>query len=312
MYVSFVVNIPKMVVCDRYNNAESSTDQDELTSEEIAIRKLAKSILLNQIFIATYQERRYVQGLNDYRDVVRIHNEETNLLKALKHVKKRMESYYQCWIGITEDDMIGAPVGTCIWVELPEQGKFGKYWFKIKSIKFKKNEIMVKVKILRDANTPDKDILKINSNPDEFMANVKENLAEMVVMTKMSLGTFLTDILTIENTKSALVYVSAVLVTIFIGFVNLVQYLGEYFLKLCRELSLLVKSLTPILIAFIDMIGKTFGSLFYLIFLLFVGNKRKPQPQATTYITYQPLGAPYNQRALPYHRTSSVRISEIN
>lgn len=303
------------------NTDSSSMEQDDLTSEEISIRKLAKSVLLNQIFMATYQERRYVQSLNDYRDVVRVHSDESDLLKSLKHVKKRIESHYQCWIGITDDDMTGAPVGTCLWVELPQHGKFGRYWFKIKSIKFKRNEITVKVKVLRDADTPDRNVVNVTTNSKEFIEQVQETIIDMLIITKTNLIAFHKEIFTIDNTRKALVYISALLVTLFIGAVHLLQYLGEYSLRLFREVSIFVKYATPIFLAIIDMVGKTFGSLFYLIYVLFRGN---PKPQSYTYLNNQALGGasystqraikgPYvTQRAIPYHMQSNVRITEVN
>ncbi|XP_049805640.1 uncharacterized protein LOC126248577 isoform X2 [Schistocerca nitens] len=109
----------------------------------------AKKLLCNKVFLGHYQERRYVDSLKSYRDVVLIDEGESDLKSQLDIVKQHMAIYCGTsisWIGITGPDVIGAPNGYAVWVKLHEM-PFGKYWFQIKNIKISQScEVVISLK----------------------------------------------------------------------------------------------------------------------------------------------------------------------
>lgn len=298
----------------------NSFDQEDLSKEELNARNFAKSLLLSRIFVATYLENRYVQSLNEYRDVIRIHDDEKDLLQTLSIVKKRIESQYRnCWVGITETDMVGAPVGTCLWVELDSNKTFGRFWFKIRSIKFKLNEVIIRVKVLRDADSLDQGAnVKSQGNLAAPLTTeeIKEKCLEALKNFSEHLRNSLQEVVTIQNTKDGVVYMCALMVTILIGGMQFLQYLGDYSLKLFRELSILMKNATPFLIALMNTLSTVICAFFQLIYYLFRGPNKRNYNQiyyAAAGENRRSIQAPYyDRRGLTYQRPSGVQITELN
>lgn len=113
------------------------------------VKTFSKRMLKTQLFMGTYEEKRFVQPLNAYRDVVRVHSDEKTFIENLLTVKHKAQSElgeFLPWIGITEPNMIGAPMGYCLWVILPVE-VFGSYWFQVKSVRCSTMEV-IRVKLL--------------------------------------------------------------------------------------------------------------------------------------------------------------------
>lgn len=103
--------------------------------------------LLISLKIILYFFSRYIADLNTYRSVVLIDKNEHELINDLEIIIGKLQSFDK-WVGITTPNIIGAPAGYCLWVDLEEE-IFGSFWFQIRSIKFKQKEISIKLKKLR-------------------------------------------------------------------------------------------------------------------------------------------------------------------
>lgn len=64
--------------------------------------------------------------------------------------------------------------------------------------------------------------------------------------------------------------------TIISVFLDSLQYLGEFSLRLFREFNNFVKVSTPIFLAIIDLIKKSIGGFFILIAMMWGSSSRAP------------------------------------
>ncbi|KAJ8985758.1 hypothetical protein NQ317_014411 [Molorchus minor] len=280
----------------------------------------------NSLFMGSFHEKRLVESLNSYRDVITISPDEEDFIKNLMAVKKKIDKDWlkKTWVGITEPNTVGAPVGYNLWVELREE-IFGKYWFKVKNIEFLENEIRMKLDIIR----PVKDEYSLNNASNESAENdqsidVQALLKEVGRNVKQNLICFYKNILTFKNTKETVIFTSLLLATIVAGAFNMIQYGLEYLLRLIKELSGFIKAASPIIIAFINCIGR-FGSGMFSMILGICKRNPVPQPVYNAYVNYDPYQNQfqdprlrYNQhfaRALPYYpkqRRSGVQITPLD
>ncbi|XP_034253047.1 uncharacterized protein LOC117652328 isoform X2 [Thrips palmi] len=316
----------------------SSTSTDvtsDLSPEEAEIRNFVKKRLGKRLFLGHYQERRYVDTLRLYRDVVVLHKSETELQVDIERVQLKLISFYRGgkWLGITSPDTIGAPAaGHCLWTKLQDVA-FGFYWFQIRQIRFEDNAVEVRLKVIRKVNeeviapaaaapslsktiSDNVDSLKsriktsihsMNENPSSKKESSSENdnpsskkespskpsqsvpendCAEkegsVPVPDKHTITVDDMKVLgqvVIHNWKEIFLFLSTAIVGIVIGLAKCVEYAGNFSLKLLHEFSFLMRTLTPIVLGVIELVGKLVGGLYLLIAMLFRGNGPPPPPQ---------------------------------
>ncbi|GJQ69067.1 hypothetical protein Trydic_g6231 [Trypoxylus dichotomus] len=194
-----------MVIPTRTCSSDTSvsSELDDLSFDEKRVHIFAKQMLHGRLFIGSFQERRYVESLNAYRDVVCISREEQELIQDILTVKQKVEELHpnNHWVGITTPDIIGTPASYSLWVELPENTPFGAYWFKIRRMKFNINESCLRIKVIRpitqDAHRTKESKEQTTSDNLSFedtYANVREDINE-------KLHYFLQNITTFANLK---------------------------------------------------------------------------------------------------------------
>ncbi|XP_017466859.1 PREDICTED: uncharacterized protein LOC108359488 [Rhagoletis zephyria] len=129
----------------------------QISPQEEAMQSLCKQLLKSKIFRGYYEERRFVDAVSDYRDIIGLHRSEREFERLLLDIKCKLQLFYQhsphVWIGITHGDCMGVmpkkyTLDTHIWLQLQEAA-FAQYWFLVKSVRFRKNEVLLKLKIVR-------------------------------------------------------------------------------------------------------------------------------------------------------------------
>lgn len=252
----------------------SSVDQNNL--EKLSyVQDFAKRMLKGRFFIGSFQEKRYVANINAYRDLIVVSKEEWELIKDLQVVKRRIRSVYRSsWIGITTPETIGAPAGHCLWVDLQDE-VFGSYWYKIKSVRFCDTEILLTIKIIRpvnlhdESNAPSVDSI---SNYGDCISSLSQNYKSVFAKVQYflldSCSYFFKNVATLTNIKSAIVFAFILIATVGTACVHVLRHSPEYFLKLLRELSGIIKAITPIVVVCIETLGKIVGGILLLIAML--------------------------------------------
>lgn len=292
-------------------------------SEEEAVQLFAKQMLQSRFFMGRFQEKRYVASLQSYRDVILVSNEDVDLIRDLEVVKKRVCGFYtDHWVGITDPNIIGTPSGYAIWTELPAE-IFGNYWYKITKLRFRSKEILLKLKVIRPVGTGvslSKTLLSAEKSED----SKKDTYTSILGEANESISWFCRTILTLNNTKEFLRFLSILFVTVFTGLLTFIERFGDFTIRFIKELSQLIHALTPTFIACINLIAKIVGGLYLLI--LSMWKTRSPPnvyqspyiPRSNPMITNHPnYNTVYYSRALnvPHYRRRSsggVTITPLN
>lgn len=292
--------------------SELPNSMDERSNNEY-IKNFSKRMLRTQLFVATFQEKRYVEPLKSYRDVVKVDSDEKEFIENILAVRKKLRQERPTsskWIGITGPDTIGAPVGYNLWVILPIE-VFGTYWFKVKTVEFLENEVRVKLDIVRPVRN-EKSVSDVSEADDSSNFDLKSSIQDLSNSIRSNITNIAKTHLTVTNIKGTVIFTLLLIGSIIGGGVNVVKYLMEYLLKFMQETSGFIKVCTPIIISCIDLIRKTIYGLFTLIVVLVHGrpNPRQmysPHINPNNMIAYEEPR--YRRRGLPYN--SSVTIEEI-
>ncbi|ENN76408.1 hypothetical protein D910_11386 [Dendroctonus ponderosae] len=271
-------------------------------------------MLKTQLFIGSYEEKRYVEAVDSYRDVVRIDSDETQFIGNLEVVTRKLkQEFYNetAWIGITDPNTIGAPAGYSLWTVLPI-GVFGKYWFKVKSVAFTEQEVRLKLDVVRplrsEQSTADSSGISASQDFD-----LKTSLLDASSSVHSSFTSWIKTNLTLTNIRSTVIFLSLLLTTIIAGAINLVKYLMEYSLKVMNQTSKIIEVCTPILITCIELVRSILFGILSMIVTLLRGKQLSQQ------VIYVPSPNPPRQYMLQYptkrsarQRGSSVTIQPID
>ncbi|XP_045523092.1 uncharacterized protein LOC123713464 [Pieris brassicae] len=273
------------------DSSENSTQLDRIEDMAVLnVKKYVKDLLRSRIFLGRYLERRLVDQRIGYRDVVVISAAEAEIKRDMIEALQRLRSVFPLlhWIGITDSNAISVNVSPslCLWTEIDNQ-PFGPFWFQVKSIKFRVDEILISLNCIRpitDSYLELEPILtganKKPKNNVSQVSEVKENLNESISEIKETLKSALT----IRNAKEFVTFVFAFIIAIFTGSTAFVNFLGNFILALLRELSILIKNSTPMLLGFLDFLSKIVGGFYILLAMLFKSNV--PHPQNKRSLTY--------------------------
>lgn len=293
------------------NNIGSSIESTYSTASTIPNDKkhdnmqiFCKQMLKTRVFLGHYQEKRFVAGVKAYRDLIVVSSSEKNIARDFEIVRNRIVSALGSakplvWVGYTHSGMIGAPVGSCIWTELSDPIPFGKYWFQVKTVRFRENEVFIKLKMLRPlhasepveqaehrnifpSSTTTDDGSPISSRMSETANDVIANFSELFTVWRHSMHDnllwLITQQITTKNMVSLIKVLFLLLVAGLTASVQSVKYLGEFTLRFMEETSKLVHVLMPLLVKCVDLLSKTIGGIYILIAMVWrdsVGGGRR-------------------------------------
>ncbi|XP_075975533.1 uncharacterized protein LOC142976163 [Anticarsia gemmatalis] len=254
------------------------------------IKNHVKEMLKSRIFLGRYIERRLANKKIGYRDIVLVSAAEVELKKDLLEAQHKLSNITSKshWIGITETEALGYhSAGVCLWTEIDNQ-PFGPFWFQIKSLKFRDEEVIVTVKCLRhisDAFIEIEPILtgavkKVKNTSEKKLENSTASLNETYNDITGTLKSFLS----ITNVKEFFTFLFAFVIAIFTGSTAFVNFLGNFILALIREMSILVKNSTPMFLGLLDFFSKIVGGFYILLAMLF--KQSAPVPSDKRSVAY--------------------------
>lgn len=294
---------------------------------EIALQSLCKQLLKSRLFRGFYVERRYVDEVKGYRDIISLQKSEKSLDKMLRDIRDKLQLFYShqnphMWIGISSGQLTGInnpplAFNTYLWVEMNDLA-FGQYWFSIKSIRFRDNEIILKLKevqnVEEDESSPkwskvptinekqeicDKtnESLETTSNSStQTPASLKDNqinfddfvilLQQWWATIKQTIYDFMAQDISKANIKAFLRFMGLLIVSILSGALVGVKFLGIFTLRFMFELSRLTHVLTPIIFKIIELFNKMIGGFYILLAMIWkdaVVNRNQPKHNALEY-----------------------------
>lgn len=251
-------------------------------------------MLKTRIFLGHYQEKRYVNTLRTYKDLIVMNKNEKILCDDIAKVQSRIINFYadqttngqdDIWLGFTHPHTIGAPAAYCIWttldavVDTNSTVAFGEYWFQIRTIKFNASQIEIQLKVLRPVNNLTTATFALPTTFDcdsaTDLINYVQNSMTTVDWTQLfstwrttineNAFRFVTEQVTVKNLKNVVRIAGIVVLITMTAFIQVVQYMGEFTLKFIHEFSRFLHVATPIILALIDTLGKIVGGLYILI-----------------------------------------------
>lgn len=169
-------------------------------------------------------------------------------------------------------------------------------FLQIKTIKFRFNEIQIKLKKLRsiddaDAKTFTEKLRAATKAPDcddssSTDADALEQWRVLFEFWKREISAAIAWFLSISINRQTIIetlrFISLVIVSMFAGSTQIVKYLGIFAIKLIERTTWLAHVLTPFALGLLDLCSKIIGGLYLLIAMMWrdsVGAQRPP-PQA--------------------------------
>lgn len=324
-----------------------------ISPQEAALQSLCKQILKSRLFRGIYEERRYVDDIKGYRDIVSLHKSEKDLNKLVKDIRDKLQMFYShqnpnLWIGVTCGPLAGsapkaAALDTFIWTEM-EDLAFGQYWFSIKTLRFRDNEVIIRLKVVRSVDTeemsekwtkntvtPSKTAITqtaTESNgaaPNDNSKDVENsfipldkqvNLNDFAELfqqwwssIKQTTYDFMSNDISKENLKGVLKFLALLLVSILSGALMAVKFLGQFTIRFMFELSRLTHVLTPIIIKIIEVFNKIVGGFYILLAMIWkdtVVNRSQPKHAALEYNRPMYKAIEYDVRMRRQESTSPI------
>lgn len=266
-------------------------------------QKQCKDLVKSKVFLGHYQEKRYVESLNAYRDIITLSDAELDLKSSLNELSQRISSHYKkrsqiMWFGYTNSEVeLCRPAGQSLYTELHDMA-FGHYWFQVKTIRFPdewmngNSEILLKVEAIRalaksDYQEPkeatsliDKlnDVKSINiATWNDYFAQWKEDLNEAALW-------FCSVRMNAINLLHFLKFLPLLAVSLSVAAFQSIHYIGSFTIIFLTEFRKLVKALMPLFLGILELFSKLVGGFYLLIAMIWrdsvgPGNQVRPLPQ---------------------------------
>ncbi|XP_030374055.1 uncharacterized protein LOC115623714 [Scaptodrosophila lebanonensis] len=277
--------------------------------EELAMQSLIKQLYKSRLFRGFYIGRCYVDQVEGYRDVIALQRSERELEKQLLSSASKLQLFYQrfvpnMFVGITKGNMGSythtphpSQLDTCIWTELNDLA-FGEYWFSIKTLRFRDQEVSLKLKMVRPVETElqqtrsisiattTKDMRASSSNlatsQPKAAAEGTENqrqseigLSDFLAVLqqwgdgiKLTIYDFMANDVNKRNIVGTIRFLGLLIFSALSGAVVALRFLGIFTLRFLFELSRFTHTATPILFKIIEFINKIFGAFFILLTMI--------------------------------------------
>lgn len=124
-----------------------------------------------------------------------------------------------------------------------------------------------------------------NADSDNNWDTVKQKWGDIMeeIMTSFA------SVITLPNVKRAVCFTAVLIVACVTGILHSIRYVGDYSLKLLREMSVFIQASTPLFLAVIEFFAKCVGGFYLLIAMMWRGSNVPPP-----HVDWQP-----NRRGLP-------------
>lgn len=320
--------------------------------EELAMQSLTKQLLKSRLFRGIYLERCFVEQVGGFRDVISLQCSERDLEKQLLSSASQLQMFYQrfvpnMWIGITKGSLGNykhtphpAQLDTCVWTELNDLA-FGEYWFSIKSLRFRAQEVQLKLKMVRSVEaektllTPRPSISLKKSSPSRVAAITDGDSAEVADANAAGIVTeeqqlpaigfadfvnvlqqwrqsvittiyeFMANDVNKRNIMGTIRFLGLLIFSIISGAAVALRFMGILAVRLLFEISRFTHTATPIVFKLIEFVNKIVGAFFILLTMIWkdlVVNRGGSVPR-------QPLEASNRFKSLTYEHTEPHRRS---
>ncbi|XP_039494594.1 uncharacterized protein LOC120453790 [Drosophila santomea] len=315
-----------------------------MSPEELAMQALTKQLYKSRLFRGYYMERCFVEQVSGYRDVVVLQRSERELEKLLHSSAGQLQKFYQrfvpnMWVGITygsfgsyQHKADPGQLETCIWTEMNDLA-FGEYWFSIKSLRFRDNEVQFKLKMVRPVDpepmaTPRRSLTLNRSSPikaitvgegsssktDEAAEQIQLGLNDFLAVlqqwgdgVKQTVYDFMANDVNKRNILGTIRFLGLLILSAVGGAALALRFLGVFAVRFLFELSRFTHTATPIVFKLIEFLNKIVGAFFILLTMIWkdIVTRGQPVPKQQ----HLQLGANSAFKSIQYERSEPNRRS---
>ncbi|XP_017083614.1 uncharacterized protein LOC108116319 [Drosophila eugracilis] len=309
--------------------------------EELAMQGLTKQLYKSRLFRGYYLERCFVEQVGDYRDVVVLQRSERELEKMLHTSADQLQRFYRrfvpnMWVGITSGSYGSykhtpdpGQLETCIWTETSDLA-FGEYWFSIKTLRFRDQEIQFKLKMVRPVEaepiaTPRRSLSLNRSSTTKAITAGEGSTKTVEVTEQLQLGLndflivlqqwgdgvkqtvydFMANDVNKRNILSTIRFLGLLIFSALGGAVVALRFLGIFTVRFLFELSRFTHTVTPIVFKLIEFLNKIVGAFFILLTMIWKDLVNRGQPV----LKQQQLEASSRFKSIQYERSEPHRRS---
>lgn len=236
-------------------------------------------------FIGNYCAKQLVSELNQYKNVIILHPNETELIDTLRSIRRQMTAGdYGKWFGY---EYMG-PAGDCIWAEFSAADDdavdvaaanaatptaFGEYSFRIESVQHTTSAVELIVQPVRPvtptggilADTTIGCFLQGQQHLFEQLATIDVWAYEKGRALCAAVAHFYRNELNWTNVRHWLYMLAVLCIAGVRSSVQVVSSLGEFSLRFLDTLERLLRTAAPIFLALISLCGKIVGGAYILL-----------------------------------------------
>ncbi|XP_016979208.1 uncharacterized protein LOC108044642 [Drosophila rhopaloa] len=308
--------------------------------EELAMQQLTKQLFKSRLFRGHYLERCFVEQVGGYRDVVVLQRSERELEKLLHSSGGQLHRFYQrfvpnMWVGITSGSCGSykhtpdpGQLETCIWTEMSDLA-FGEYWFSIRSLRFRDQEVQLKLKMVRRVEpeplmTPRRSVSLNRSKPtnaitagegsskaDEVTEQLQLGLNDFLAVlqqwgegVKQTVYDFMANDVNKRNIMGTIRFLGLLIFSALSGAALALRFLGIFAVRFLFELSRFTHTATPIVFKLIEFLNKIVGAFFILLAMIWKDIVHRGRP-----VPVQQLEASSRFKSIQYERSEPHRRS---
>eukprot|EP00092_Neocalanus_flemingeri_P008964 GFUD01009645.1.p1 GENE.GFUD01009645.1~~GFUD01009645.1.p1 ORF type:complete len:484 (+),score=137.53 GFUD01009645.1:53-1504(+) len=252
------------------------------------------------LFSGWYTERRYVDAIDRYRDVILVDSVEALIIKQVKYAIRKCGKILaeNSFIGLTDVDDESK-----LFINLGAGGAeashaFGHYWFQLRSINFMANVgFTLEVVVVRQFVSSDSDSCwkcKARASQPADSPPVKiDSIGAALVDMRSRLYTVSSDVLTevwqpgtywaklrplltVSNVVHLGKLLLVLILALFTGLIAGVKQLAQFSLRLLHELANLVDRSTPLALGALNIMSKVVGGAYLLVAMVWRDTVKKP------------------------------------
>jgi len=263
------------------------------------LTKRVRDKLTGKLFSGWYTERRYVDAIERYKDVIVVDNVEADVIKQIRYAIRKSKKILaeNCFVGLSVgNDECKVYVSLGMGVSQLTHA-FGHYWFHIRHLSFFPGTgFNLDVAIVRQFSDSDRlTCWECRQRSKEVPAPVHiDSISSAVVDIRTRLEPVINQFLVNYcNPKTAwsnmkphinrgnfvgvFRFIAVLFLTLIAGTLALIRQLGGFSLRVVHELAFLVDRSTPFALGALNFISKIVGG-FYLLVAMMWRDFRKPKP----------------------------------
>jgi len=286
-----------------------------------SLTKHVRERLCGKLFSGWYTERRYMDAIERYKDVIVIDGVEADTIKQIKYAIRKSKKILadNCYIGLAlDDDECRVYVSLGMGVSQLTHA-FGHYWFHVRHVSFLPSSgFVIDLAIVRPFVESDtKNCFGCRQRSREVTPPVQmDSIGSAVSDMKSRLQNILNQVLaeycqpkqawenmkphlTRGNVMKGVRFVCVLVLTLVTGCVALLQQMAGFSLRALHELAFLVDRSTPFALGAMNFASKIVGGFYLLVAMIWKDFRAPKQQQKKVGPALAVGGGPVPRAALP-------------